>query len=99
MQFRSLLSFCFLAVVTFAQPAEKVEAIVGESAADGKQFTVAAGTRIPLSLINSVSTKSAAEGIESIWKQCFPLFLPVASSFLLGATWRAQSRRSRDPVA
>ncbi len=75
MQFRSLLPFWFLAVATFAQPAEKVEAIVGESAADGKQFTVAAGTRIPLSLINSVSTKSAAEGDRVYLETVFPIVL------------------------
>ena len=41
----------------------------------GRQFTVTPGTRIPLSLINSVSTKSAAEGDRVYLETVFPIVL------------------------
>jgi hypothetical protein len=54
------------AVLKTEPPAEAAEK--GE-----KQFTIAPGTRIPLSLINSVSTKHAAEGDRVYLETVFPI--------------------------
>jgi type IV secretion system protein VirB10 len=48
-------------------------ALVAEDAA--KTFTVAPGTRVPLSLINSVSTKSAADGDRVYLETVFPIVI------------------------
>src|SRR3954452_7357681 len=69
MQIRVLLAFCFVPLGLFAEDAEK------PAAPSEKQFTVAPGTRIPLSLINSVSTKSAAEGDRVYLETVFPIVL------------------------
>lgn len=41
----------------------------------GKTFQVATGTRVPLSLLNSVSTKSAAEGDRIYLETVFPIVI------------------------
>jgi hypothetical protein len=43
--------------------------------AEGKGFTVAPGTKIPLSMINSVSTKHAAEGDRVYLETVFPILV------------------------
>ncbi|MCC6263804.1 MAG: TrbI/VirB10 family protein [Bryobacterales bacterium] len=47
----------------------------GQSAASGGSFEVPPGTRIPLSLINSVSTRSAAPGDRVYLETTFPIFV------------------------
>ena len=65
MQFRAPLLVYFLPFVLLAQPEVNTE----------KQFVVKPGTRVPLSLINSVSTKSAAEGDRVYLETVFPVVL------------------------
>jgi hypothetical protein len=45
------------------------------SAGEERQFTVAPGTKIPLSMINSVSTKHAAEGDRIYLETVFPILV------------------------
>src|SRR5512138_3309521 len=45
------------------------------SAEEGRQFTVVPGTKIPLSMINSVSTKHAAEGDRIYLETVFPIMV------------------------
>src|SRR5262245_42743024 len=40
-----------------------------------KEYTVASGTKIPLSMINSVSTKTAAEGDRLYLETVFPIMV------------------------
>ncbi|HUQ93524.1 MAG TPA: hypothetical protein VM120_17720 [Bryobacteraceae bacterium] len=61
---------CVSVVLLSAQPAEKE--IRGETAKPG-EFQVEDGTRIPLNLINSVSTKNAAEGDRVYLETAFPI--------------------------
>ena len=60
-----------------AQAAEKAECPIQKTKpkAAASNYTVAAGTRIPLSFINSVSTKSAAEGDRVYLETVFPIVL------------------------
>lgn len=46
-----------------------------KSVADQKAFTVQAGTKIPLSMINSVSTKQASEGDRVYLETVFPILV------------------------
>jgi hypothetical protein len=46
-----------------------------EGAAETANFTVTSGTRVPLSLINSVSTKHAAEGDRVYLETVFPILV------------------------
>src|SRR5687767_1497877 len=46
-----------------------------ERAAETANFTVTSGTRVPLSLINSVSTKHAAEGDRVYLETVFPILV------------------------
>ena len=75
MRLCAFLSFCLLPLSVFSQTAEKAETPVEAPAKAERQFIVAAGTRIPLSLINSVSTKSAAEGDRVYLETVFPIVL------------------------
>jgi type IV secretion system protein VirB10 len=59
----------------FAQVIEKPSAGAEAAPHSARQFTVTPGTRIPLSLINSVSTKSAAEGDRVYLETVFPIVL------------------------
>ncbi|HYI95873.1 MAG TPA: hypothetical protein VEX68_20195, partial [Bryobacteraceae bacterium] len=54
------LSLCALPVEIFGQAVLKTEPPVEAGELGEKKFTITPGTRIPLSLINSVSTKHAA---------------------------------------
>jgi hypothetical protein len=73
MDLRAVLAFCLLPTgLMAAQLTERPEAPKEHS---GRQYTVAPGTRIPLSLINSVSTKSAAEGDRVYLESVFPIVL------------------------
>ena len=56
----------------FAATAMLSAGLLGE---DGAKFTVTPGTRIPLSLINSVSTKHAAEGDRVYLETVFPILV------------------------
>jgi hypothetical protein len=80
MQLRALLPVCFLPLALLAQPEAKNEGPAAEAATESadpaaKQYVVKPGTRIPLSLINSVSTKSAAEGDRVYLETVFPIVL------------------------
>ena len=44
-------------------------------AEEAKQYTITPGTRIPLSMINSVSTKHAAEGDRIYLESVFPILV------------------------
>ncbi len=46
-----------------------------EKAPEGKEFVVDTGTRIPLSLINSITTKHAAEGDRIYLETVFPILV------------------------
>lgn len=48
---------------------------VAACAEEGKQYTVTQGTKIPLSMINSVSTKHAAEGDRIYLESVFPILV------------------------
>jgi type IV secretion system protein VirB10 len=81
MQSRVLLAVCFLPAALLAQADSKIDVGTVEAAPAeahepvGKQFVVKPGTRVPLSLINSVSTKSAAEGDRVYLETVFPIVL------------------------
>src|ERR1700736_148213 len=64
MSARLFITFGFLAAAACAQNAPKA----GE-------FTLAEGTKVPLSLINSVSTKHSAEGDRVYLETVFPLLV------------------------
>jgi len=72
---RVLLSFCLVPVGVFAQAAEKTEVPSEPTEKAASRYTVDPGTRVPLSLINSVSTKSAAEGDRVYLETVFPIVL------------------------
>lgn len=78
MNFRALLAMCLLPAALSAGPDSKAEgspvepSTVAEEPAS-KHYTIKPGTRIPLSLINSVSTKSAAEGDRVYLETVFPI--------------------------
>ena len=57
------------------------------------EFVVEPQTRIPLILINSVSTKHSAEGDRVYLETAFPIMVRVGSSFLQAATSRARLPR------
>lgn len=66
MRLSVFLALCITPARLFAQdPPQEVE--------EHHNFTVAAGTRVPLSLINSVSTKHAAEGDRVYLETVFPI--------------------------
>lgn len=78
MQYRVLLPVCFLPAVLLALPDTQTSATPVETpkeveAPASKVFTIKPGTRVPLSLINSVSTKSAAEGDRVYLETVFPI--------------------------
>src|SRR5918992_4582346 len=65
------MPFRLLAVTAFASMA-----LIAQEAAEEKvNFTVTPGTRVPLSLINSVSTKHAAEGDRVYLETVFPILV------------------------
>jgi type IV secretion system protein VirB10 len=66
---RAFVAVCLVPVAVWAQEDGKAEA--PESAT--KQYIIKPGTRVPLSLINSVSTKSAAEGDRVYLETVFPV--------------------------
>lgn len=69
-----LLVFCAVPAFLFSQTELKTETEPAESSEKAeKQYTIAPGTRIPLSLINSVSTKHAAEGDRVYLETVFPI--------------------------
>src|SRR3954468_23332280 len=70
-----LLSLCLVPVAISAQAPEKPEIPSEDAKKIEQQFRVDAGTRIPVSLINSVSTKSAAEGDRVYLETVFPIVL------------------------
>jgi hypothetical protein len=72
MEVRVLIVFCLLPAGMFAQLSERPEP---PKEHPGRQFVVTPGTRIPLSFINSVSTKSAAEGDRVYLETVFPIVL------------------------
>src|ERR1022692_4002460 len=65
---RSLIAIAFAGGLLAAQ-----DAVPPEPAADG--FTVAAGTKLPLSLINSVSTKHSELGDRVYLETAFPILV------------------------
>ncbi|HYP06219.1 MAG TPA: hypothetical protein VER03_08270 [Bryobacteraceae bacterium] len=67
MHLRALLVACIVPIALFAQADPEPEEPTS------KQYTVKPGTRIPLSLINSISTKSAAEGDRVYLETVFPI--------------------------
>jgi hypothetical protein len=66
---RGLLAACLIPTAIWAQADAKAE----PSEAEAKHYVVKPGTRVPLSLINSVSTKSAAEGDRVYLETVFPV--------------------------
>ena len=72
MDVRVLVVFCLLPAGMLAQLSERPEPPKEHSE---RQFVVAPGTKIPLSFINSVSTKSAAEGDRVYLETVFPIVL------------------------
>ena len=71
-------AFCLSALFAQENPAtgwpkagERVD--VEKPKAEGRTFTVDAGTKIPLSMINSVSTKTAAQGERIYLETVFPI--------------------------
>jgi type IV secretion system protein VirB10 len=54
-------------------PAQQAEPAAENNAQQAKQFSVEPGTKIPLNLINSVSTKNAAEGDRVYLETAFPV--------------------------
>ncbi|MGA2600621.1 MAG: hypothetical protein ABSH09_26950 [Bryobacteraceae bacterium] len=69
--------FCSLALVCAQDPPKQPETPETPSAAapapPPDQFTVSSGTRIPLNLINSISTKNAAEGDRVYLETVYPI--------------------------
>lgn len=82
---RALASICFAAVLGFAQAPSSQPAPAAPDAPSGAEFTVSPGTRVPLSLINSISTKHSAEGDRVYLETSFPVLdkgrivIPVGS--------------------
>src|SRR5688572_10948095 len=74
MLFRAFAATTVLSAGLFAQSADTP---VAKEAADpdAVKFTVIPGTRIPLSLINSVSTKHAGEGDRVYLETVFPILV------------------------
>jgi type IV secretion system protein VirB10 len=72
--FRAVAATVLLSAALVAQPAESPSAKEkGEE--EAPSFTVTPGTRIPLSLINSVSTKHASEGDRVYLETVFPILV------------------------
>lgn len=63
-----------------------------EKAAE-KQYTLDPGTRIPMTMLNSISTKHAMEGDRVYLETLFPSWSTAASSFP-----RAPALRARFPI-
>jgi hypothetical protein len=61
----------FVAIPTYAQDTAKA----ADAKTAPKQFVVEAGTRIPLQLINSISTKTAATGDRVYLQTAFPILV------------------------
>src|SRR5205809_1955183 len=87
MHFRPFLSVAFAAAVWAQSPATDPPSSVfpeKESARTG-EFTIDPGTKVPLSLINSISTKHSAEGDRVYLETSFPILahgrivIPVGS--------------------
>jgi hypothetical protein len=94
MLFRHLISTALLAVGAFAQtqgpltqaPDEPVQnQVVDQVAPQKAEFTVESGVKIPMSLINSISTKHSMEGDRVYLETAFPILangrivIPVGS--------------------
>lgn len=69
------LSACSLFAVFCVIAAGQAPAAEGKSSEDSRGFTVQAGTKIPLSMINSVSTKNSAEGDRIYLETVFPILV------------------------
>lgn len=69
MLYRGLLAACLIPAAVWAQADAKPELFEPHA----NQYVVKPGTRVPLSLINSVSTKSAAEGDRVYLETVFPV--------------------------
>ncbi len=74
MLFRALAASALTCAGLLAQAADAT-APPQTAETDGVKFTVVPGTRIPLSLINSVSTKHAAEGDRVYLESVFPILV------------------------
>jgi type IV secretion system protein VirB10 len=74
MVFRAFSAAALICGTLLAQPANS-PAVKEASEAETPKFTVIPGTRIPLSLINSVSTKHAAEGDRVYLETVFPILV------------------------
>jgi hypothetical protein len=64
---------CVFTAALFAQTAPPIDAV--EKPADPGEFIVAPGAKIPLNLINSVSTKHSAEGDRVYLETVFPILV------------------------
>lgn len=76
MWFRSSVLMAVLAVSVSAQTAQNESAPAGEQRADPAKpgvYVIETGTRVPLSLINSVSTKHSVEGDRVYLETVFPI--------------------------
>jgi len=72
---RTLVLFSLAAVTLAAQQAVPEKEKPAEKVSDSKNFLVDVGTRIPLSLINSVSTKNAVPGDRVYLETVFPILV------------------------
>src|ERR1700683_1840906 len=78
-------------------PAAATSASRSDAAAKPDDFVVAIGTRIPLSMINSISTKTAAEGERVYLETVFPI-LVSAHVVIPPGSYVSGSPRSRCPT-
>jgi type IV secretion system protein VirB10 len=74
MPLRFSIVFSCLLAAAMAQPVAESPGSKAE-VPDSKTFQVDAGTKIPLSLINSISTKQAAEGDRVYLESAFPIVI------------------------
>ncbi len=84
-----VLSLPLLALASFGQESPATESKAADpkaAAAEAKTYVVDAGTRIPMTMLNSVSTKSAIEGDRVYLETLFPIMaqgrvvIPAGSS-------------------
>ncbi len=69
------LAFLLLAVLVVTAAAQETQAPSEAPVASPTAYTVTAGTRIPLLLINSVSTRNAQEGDQVYLETAFPIVI------------------------
>src|SRR5882762_4980898 len=76
MSLRPLLAITFAAATLYAQEAYAQEAAVESSPqSTAGAYTVEIGSKVPLALINSVSTKHSAEGDRVYLETVFPILV------------------------